>query len=128
MKIIYNAYVLTNDSKRKLMEKFLPKFDNTFYHHMTLNFGVQRFPKNLGSEVDLTVIGYAQDEKAQAVVIGRQELGDNRIAHITLSCADGVKPVYSNELLRNGWEKINPFTIKAIVTSITDNGPLTEKP
>lgn len=127
MKIIYNAYVLTEDSQRKLMERFPPKFDNTFYHHMTINFGVQKFPKNLGWVSELTIVGYAEDEKGQAVVVN-QLLGEGRTAHITLSCADGVKPVYSNELLKKGWKKISPFTVEAEIQSYTDKGWVNEQP
>jgi len=127
MKIIYNAYVLTPESQRVLMEKIPPKFNNTFYHHMTINFGVQKFPKNLGWGAEITIIGYAEDEKGQAVVV-KDILGENRIAHITLSCADGVKPVYSNELLKKGWEKIEPFDLETNIKSFTTKGWIDEPP
>lgn len=127
MRIIYNAYVLTPDAQRKLMEIFPPKHNNTFYHHMTINFGVQKLPKNLGWISELTVIGYAEDDKGQAVVI-QEARADGGVSHITLSCAEGVKPVYSNELLAKGWDKISPFSLEAQIQSYTSDGWITEAP
>ena len=120
-KIIYNAYVLTENSKEILIKKFPPKFDNKFYHHMTLNFDKQELPPNLGSVVTIKIVGYAEDEKAHAVIVDEQ-LESGRIAHVTLSCDNGVKPVYSNTLIKSGWDEIEPFTLEAKVMSFTDNG------
>lgn len=122
MKIIYNAVVLTDESRRKLMEKIPPKFNNTFYHHITINFGVQSLPDNIGETVSFDVVGLAEDDSGQAVVVSGVERNDNGIPHITLSTADGVKPVYSNKLVAVGFRNITPFSLEGVVKSFTSDG------
>ena len=62
--------------------------------------------KRLGEVVNLCVVGRKIDDKGDAVVIcGDENRLDNGMAHITISCADGTKPVYSNKLLsQEGWD------------------------
>jgi len=61
----------------------------------------EEWEPQLGQTVTLRVIGMAQDERCQAVKVeipdGLLCLNDN--PHITVSCADGTAPKYSNELL-----------------------------
>lgn len=102
--VIYTAVFLTAESAEELKEwanqtigELLPK---TFCHHMTVAFR----PKDglgdlvVGQEVELKVVAVAGDDKGQAVeVVGFDS--NNAVPHITISCAEGVSPVYSNELL-----------------------------
>ncbi len=120
--IVYNAIVLTDDSVKLLKEWFPPIHQNEYYHHMTINFGVKKFPDNLGEIVSFRVIGENHDDKGQAVVVDSES--DNPIPHITLSCADGVKPVYSNKLLENGYDKVRStkLILKGTVKSYTKDG------
>ena len=119
--IIYNAVRLTNESVELLKNRFPPVHPNEFYHHMTINFGVKEYPETLGETVELTVVGYKEDESAQAVVVTGIS-SKNKIPHITLSTAEGVKPVYSNQMLQDGFEQIEPFKITGTVSSFTRNG------
>jgi len=121
--IIYNAIVLTDESVQKLKKDFPPLHPNEFYHHVTLNFGKKQFPENLGEEVTFRVVGHAYDEKGQAVVV-TDISSDNEVPHITLSCADGVKPVYSNELVKSGYDTIRTtkYFLTGVVKSYTKQG------
>lgn len=86
-----------------------PVLHKHFAHHLTIRFKptpheVLALP--LGSKVSLQVVGYAQDDKAQAVVVKATGVHTtNDIPHITVA-TDGTSPIYSNELLHQGWEPI----------------------
>jgi len=45
----------------------------------------------------MKIIGRAYDEKGDALLVENPK-SKNKYPHITLSCAEGVSPVYSNEL------------------------------
>lgn len=119
--IIYNAVRLDKDSMNLLKKKFPPTHPNEFYHHMTIDFAVKKYPLDIGQKVSLNVIGYGEDEFAQAVVVTGFH-STNKIPHITLSTAEGVKPVYSNKMLKRGFKEIEPFKITGTVSSFTKNG------
>ena len=96
--IVYTALFVQD--VRSLLEQFAPKHAITYGHHSTIAFK----PKNLaGIEIGKTsmilIIGRASDERGDALLV-RNPRSNNEIPHITLSCADGVKPFYSNELLK----------------------------
>jgi len=81
-----------------LLKKFPPKHSKVFGHHSTIAFK----PINLdgieiGKETVMKIIGRAYDEKGDALLVENPK-SKNKYPHITLSCAEGVSPVYSNEL------------------------------
>lgn len=119
--IIYNAFVLTDSSISKLKNIFPPVHTNLYYHHVTINFGVKEYPKNLGDMVTAYVIGYAEDENGQAVVVNGIE-SKNKYPHITLSCAEGIKPVYSNVLLNKGFDSVDKIEVYGVIKSYTNSG------
>lgn len=62
----------------------------------------------LGAKMRLRVIGWAADERGQAVRIARRDLPDtNRLPHVTVACAPGVSAFYSNELVARGACQVN---------------------
>jgi len=80
-----------------------------FRHHMTIKFKpseeeVVSLP--IGEDVKLKVIGYAADDKGQAVMVSGVS-SSNSIPHITVSTAEGTSPVYSNELLGLGITEVD---------------------
>jgi hypothetical protein len=122
-KIVYASVKLTQDSKDKLLvwclaQKFLlPEIKS---HHMTIVFNpskdvVAKLP--LGQEVKLKVVGYAEDDKAQAVVVECDVPSNNVIKHITISHQPDVKPVYSNELLARGYKDVDGPLLTGIVVA-----------
>ncbi len=46
----------------------------------------------------MKVIGRAWDEKGDALLVENAK-SSNKYPHVTLSCAEGVSPVYSNQLI-----------------------------
>ena len=123
-KVVYASVKLTPESKDKLLvwclaQKFL--LPEIKAHHMTIVFSpskevAAKLP--LGEEFELKVIGYAEDDNAQAVVVDCALPSNNAIKHITISHTSETKPVYSNELLSKGITKeVNGPLLTGIVTA-----------
>ncbi len=106
-KIIYIAGVITD--KDTTADNFdVSYFENKFFHHCTVKFGVSELPAFLGREVEFEVTGMHVDEAACALTgnILDKEIRDymdanGQVAHITVATSEGVKPVYSNTLIAN---------------------------
>jgi len=103
-KAIYSAIFLDAESQQKL--KAVAHLEKVFCHHLTLAFKpssshVEALP--MGEEVSLEVVCFGDDGRAQAAGCHiRGEVIDfcsNEKPHITISCAEGVSPVHSNELV-----------------------------
>lgn len=106
MTILYTGIFLTDESRANLMEwwqkEIGPLLPNEFAHHCTLAFRptpADTLALPLGDVVRLDVVGYAADDKGQAVAVASPIRSTNTVAHVTVSTADGVPPFYSNELL-----------------------------
>lgn len=110
--VVYVAVFLDPMDSRRLIKRFGQRHPNLYADHMTIwsfqnggDPGLQNLP--LGKTVSLKVIGYAADDKGQAVVVHAptklRPVG--QIPHITLSTAAGVAPVYSNVLLSQKWDE-----------------------
>lgn len=98
-KPIYSALFVV--SKSKLIERFRPKYNNIFCHHSTIEFGDVDLTKiTLGKKYKIKVLAIARDENADAVIVENLK-SSNEYPHITLSCKDGINPVYSNKLIEN---------------------------
>lgn len=116
---MFISAVLTPESQRLLLEHVPPVHEWVKAHHMTISFNppmsrwLHYYRQAVGKPMVLRVYGQAQDEKAQAVLVEGET--ENKIPHITISCASGVSPVYSNELLARGHEPLEPFTVEAII-------------
>lgn len=101
--IIYVAAVLTADNV-----DWEPAHANKHYHHVTLAYGnVDVLPNFIGQKVTFVADRYYCNEKGEAVTgkFTEQEINDyaaehGQKLHCTISCADGIQPVYSNELIK----------------------------
>lgn len=111
---IYTGVFLTEWDRNRLLNHFRPKHPVVYADHATLCFKpsieqVEIVKKENFPELFMEVVGYAEDDKAQAVSVAFiwAKLPDkgieikNEILHVTISCAEGVSPAYSNELLKN---------------------------
>ena len=126
-KALYLGAFLTPIGKETLKRWWLrvvkkPLHQNEYMHHMTIKFKptpeeVLALP--VGNTVTLRIVGYAADDKGQAVLVSGVE-SSNSLPHITVSTANmpvpveeeeqmldepktkKVSPVYSNELLSRG--------------------------
>lgn len=107
-KPIYTGVFLTPESKTKLI-KAVPLREehvNVFAHHMTIwhaskkTTPLEKLP--LGELVDLRVLGYSFDEFGVAAAVQPPFALDvaNKVPHITIATSVGVKPFYSNRLLK----------------------------
>jgi len=92
---------LDEETKAKLKE--LAIHPKVHCHHITLAYRpsqevYDRYARWLDKSVHFTIVEIVTDELGQAVVVKGIET-ENPIAHITISCAEGTPPVYSNTLL-----------------------------
>lgn len=107
MKIpLYSCYLLSDDSKAKLLELFVPKFDKIFAHHITTEFGENSKLPIIPKTIE--VIGYSSNHGIEALVVSINDSiyrPDGSIYHITWSLnPDEYKPFDSNILLHeNGF-------------------------
>lgn len=94
---------------------------------MTIEFGVKTLSDDIGKPVELKVVGYKRDDKGEAVVVQGVPRADGKVPHITLSVAPGVKPVYSNELVKADWKPVDGPVLKGVVAFYTDKGWISSK-
>jgi hypothetical protein len=102
-----------------VLELFPPAFPNIHADHLTIKYDISSeeiSSLEIGKKVSLKVIGLAQDDKAQAILI-ETGLSSNQFPHITISTAEGTRPVYSNELIeKKGYKKLDiPVLIEGVV-------------
>lgn len=124
--ILYWAVLLDQKSRNILRATFPPKHGNVYAEHMTILFGStkeqdEKMLLQWGKEVQLFVTGIAEDDKGQAVVVHGMDRVGGGIPHVTISCADGTRPVYSNKLLANGYTPVWPFPISGEIAYYTKN-------
>jgi DNA-binding ferritin-like protein len=91
-------------------------------HHMTIEYGgnnpgipLERVEQlGVGSPVRLEIIGYAQNDRVQAVLVKPQGVSStNRYPHITVAVGNGGNPSESNDLLARGYERVKGETLTA---------------
>ena len=110
-KVIYVGVFLDEAQRKKLLAAVPARHSKVHADHVTLVFQpspeeLEKF--DLGSTVELEVAGEAFDEKGQAVLVDLRGVDSkNAHPHITISTADGTKPVYSNTL----FEKMTGFHV-----------------
>ena len=112
----YSAYVLDEHSRSILKEKFPPKYPEFIGHHITYKFGVSKGSEPPSDPSSVNVIGYSDEDGLEALVVsidGSNERPDGSVYHITWSLDrnKGKKPVHSNDLVKNGYDKIEPIKI-----------------
>lgn len=120
---LYIGIFLSKAERAKLLRDFPPVYDNVFADHVTLIFkpkesDLSNYP--LGTIVRLKVVGYAQDQNGSAVTVDLPsgiKTSPGQKPHITISTANGVKPVYSNKLIStaSNVERISPKTYEGIM-------------
>ncbi len=94
-KLVTAIYV----NSEELFKKFPPKHSERHGTHSSIEYD----PKSLdgievGRPFTLKIIGRAYDEKGDALLVENAK-SKLKYPHITLSCAVGTNPVYSNELI-----------------------------
>lgn len=131
-KALYTGAFLTGAGREMLRSWWLrhvkvPLHANQYMHHMTIKFKPSEeevLALSLDSVVKLKIVGYAADEKGQAVLVAGVD-STNDDPHVTVSTANIVVPVeegeaapeepktkkvspaYSNELLGGGYTEVS---------------------
>ena len=100
--VVYTAMLVDDPSKLKKVYK--PVHLNEYYHHSTIQFR----PANLdnievGKKHKLKIIGRLKTDRVDVILV--ESTSENEFPHITLSTAEGVQPVESNEALKYASEK-----------------------
>lgn len=127
---IYWAVLIDDASKSVLTQHIKPKHPNVYLEHVTIVFKPNDeqnsvWERRLGEKIELEAIAIAADDKGEALVVDGVQLEDSRVPHITVSCAEGVKPFYSNELLAKGHTHIWPFPLTGVIAKYTKQGWVT---
>ncbi len=114
---MFTCYVLTDESREKLMKKFPPKFEKVFAHHITQDFGVGP-DTPIPVEADIRAIGYATDgHDIEAIVVsvdGENTREDGKFYHITWSLnPETKKPVDAGDIIGYGtYQLILPIDLE----------------
>ena len=93
------------DDIEELKRKYPSTLPNKFYHHSTNKFGRQPFDSREGTKKRLHIVGRLITDKVDVLVVENPN-SDNKISHITLATATGVKPFESNKELQLHQDKI----------------------
>jgi hypothetical protein len=103
----YLAFVIDEKSRAMLLKMFPPKYERVICHHVTLQFNLSKGltaeqEKMIGTDPGVMVRHVRDDGKGvQAIAVsvnGKTERPDGSYYHVTLSLANGRKPVESNNL------------------------------
>ena len=100
--LVYTALLLTDEAKKALKKEFPGVHDGMYFgEHITLEFKPSRLPLDIGKKFVVELIEYFQDDKGEAVTVKLPYgiISKNDAPHITISCAQGIKPFYSNQLI-----------------------------
>ena len=107
----YEAFVLSNDTRERLLEVFQPIHPDVIAHHVTHQFGVPYDPTFGGNWTQWIVVGRVSDHRIDTLVVHQLQDGGHvkcgpsgRPYHITWSLdrSQGAKPVMSNDLIAQG--------------------------
>jgi hypothetical protein len=103
----YTAFVIDEESRRKLLQTFPPKYPDVIAHHITHGFGVSDKEPLPPQPQKVLVHGYHDSGAIQVLVVevdGRKNQGlqTDKFYHVTLSLerAQGVTPRNSNDVLQ----------------------------
>jgi len=104
---MYTAYVLTDESRSQLEEKYPPKYSKFVGHHVTVEFGVPA-DAEVPEEAEVKVLGFNDSgDGLEALVVsvnGEIKRPDGSKYHITWSLdPEKYAPKDSNELLKESY-------------------------
>jgi len=111
--VVYLGLFLSPMDQKKLLQKFGKLHPVVYADHMTIWYFKDGGDPNLeslplGKSFSLKIIGYAEDEKAQAVIVRpptKFKPKAGRVPHITLTTESGVSAQYSNILIAQSTQK-----------------------
>jgi len=104
---MYTGYLLSDNSRKILMETFPPKYPDVIAHHITETFGVPANHPPPQSPDSVEVIGYVDNsDGVEGLVVsinGNTDRPSGGTYHITWSIdkSKGYKPFHTNNYLSN---------------------------
>ena len=110
------GWLLAEDDRERLLQRFPPRFENTVAHHVTQKTDAEQDP--LPAEVRAAIVGRTDDEKGvEAMVVsidGTTDRPDGSTYHITWSLGEGRRARESNDVLKErGWQEVDhPIPVK----------------
>ncbi|MES2224405.1 MAG: hypothetical protein V4478_00285 [Patescibacteria group bacterium] len=117
--ILYTALFV--DDPAALLAQFPPRHAHTFAHHSTNEFKPKDLSNcDIGRKDVLKIIGRVSDEKGDALLVENTKTAKKH-PHITLSCAEGTRPAYSDEMMEKAYEsgKIEYFP-EPVLIAVTE--------
>lgn len=118
---VYCGAFLTDKGRRDLLRWWQNKVGDTLplkvAHHCTIKFKPDQdlvAGLDLGAPIKLQVVGFADSERAQVVVV-KGVKSHKPVAHVTVATAKGVAPADSDKLLALGWDKVQGPTLDAVI-------------
>ena len=102
------GWKLPPDERKRLLERFPPKYANVIADHVTLRVGGTELPRKPSARI----VGRADNgQSLECLVVeldGTTDRPDGSTYHITWSLGTGRKAIESNDVLRDqGWEPID---------------------
>jgi len=115
----YLGLFLDAKSKAALSHAYPYLHDKPHADHITLTRNPSEEEMALiGQKGSAMVIGYAEDDKAQAVLVKLSPnlpVGSGLLPHVTLSVDQGVPPAYSKELLQGEVTSVRGMRLQGVV-------------
>lgn len=102
--------------KEAVLTQFPAIHDNVFAQHITFEFGVPNDSPLPAMPERVFVVGEVSNCECQALIVevdGAIYRPDGGVFHITISTSDDVKPVTSNDVIKQGWSESAPLAIWA---------------
>lgn len=106
IEILYTCQEV-NDPKA-LQEKYPTTLPNKYYHHSTNEFKPKGYSGKEGMPLTLHITGRLTTDRVDCLVVENPN-SLNKVPHITLATAEGVKPVESNHALKEHSDMIIPL-------------------
>ena len=111
---MYTGYLLTDQTRSKLLAQFPPKYERVVGHHITEKFGVGPEVPAPDMPSSVMVVGYIDSgdgvEGLLVAVNGSTNRKDGSKYHITWSLANGRKPVETNNYVNDAVD-VEPIAI-----------------
>ena len=109
---LYTGIFLDDSVRNQILQLCPPRHSRVFADHITLVFkpsfdevmAMENWTDDHGDEVEFIVNYSVSDEHCQVLRVTLLAEGlpsKNDIPHITISCAEGTSPAYSNKLARS---------------------------
>ena len=114
---MFTGYLLSPESRTRLLQAFPPKYGRILAHHITLNFGIKKNDPAPDMPKSVEVIGHFDEDGVEGLTVaidGNTVRPDKKLFHITWSLAEDRMPVDSNKYTHDSVSLDKPIEIKVI--------------